>query len=137
MPKLYGGKLATVRLWGVLNLELRDGYKANSAKWASQRNCVDERRCPRPQDAFEEQTPVVKISKLMTRSEGACNAERSEFVELIEPFAYRSRFWVSRVGHARCTGARADQGVFRALVKKTNSLRIEALFINLEIRARK
>ena len=71
MPKLYGGKLATVRLWGVLNLELRDGYKVNSAKWASQRNYVDERRCPRRQDAFKEQTPVVKISKLMTRSEGA------------------------------------------------------------------
>src|SRR6516165_4685553 len=41
------------------------------------------------------------------------------------------------IKRARCTRARADQGIFRALVKKTNTRGIEALFVDFEICTRK
>jgi len=67
----------------------------------------------------------------------ACKAEDPNWSNFIECLSCRSLFCVSGIGRARCTRARADQGIFGALVKKTNSRGIEALFVDFEIRTRK
>ena len=65
------------------------------------------------------------------------SAEDPNWSNFIECLSCRSLFCVSGIGRARCSRARADQGILRALVKKTNSRGIEALFVDLKIRTRK